>query len=421
MSITRKSLTLRDAQKLTLPTNFSTLVKPVGSRCNMRCSYCYYLDKSLLYSMEPREVMTKATLRNYISDYISSIEGDTVSFCWHGGEPLLAGLDFFNEAIFYQKKYAGGKKIVNTLQTNGLLINSDWCKFFKANDILVGVSLDGPQDIHDTYRTDGGGRGTFDRVIKAIELLKQHGVEFNTLSVVNNLCEGRGVEVYNFFKAIGSRFMQFLPAIEFINDESLSNLGGRGRILSPEDSEQGAVSPWSVSSEGFGDFMCDIFDEWRKRDIGEYYIQLFDVTLANWYGVPSGLCAYSRSCGDGLAIEHNGDVYSCDHFVYPDYRLGNLNEIKLREMYRSKAQFNFGISKRSGLPDSCLNCEHYHLCTGGCPKHRFRDSREALAKNYLCEGYKRFFSHTAPYMERMCELLKQGVSPASIMNETISK
>ncbi len=420
MSISRKSLTLRDAQKLTLPTNFSTLIKPVGSRCNMRCAYCYYLDKALLYpEASHREVMSKETLRKYIADYISTIDAPTVNFCWHGGEPLMAGLDFFAEAVYYQNKYANGKEITNAVQTNGLLINRAWAKFFKANNFLVGVSLDGPQDIHDAYRVDGGGRGTFNKVLSAIEILKQEAVEFNTLSVVNNLCKDRGVEIYNFFKSIGSRYMQFLPAVEFIDDQHIDSLGGRGRILSPEHSTSGHISPWSTTAYDFGKFMCDIFEEWRKQDIGEYYVQLFDVTLANWYEVPCGLCAYSKSCGDGLAIEHNGDVYSCDHFVYPEYKLGNLNDTKLRDMYRSREQFEFGVSKRNGLSDSCLNCQYYHLCSGGCPKHRFRDSKDELSKNYLCEGYKLFFSHSAPYMQRMCELLRCEMSPAMIMNENI--
>lgn len=416
MSVVRKSLTLREAQKLSLPRSFTTLVKPVGSRCNMRCSYCYYLDKALLYDMSPREVMSDSVLRTYIRDFIAANDADVVNFCWHGGEPLLAGINFYEKAIFYQNKYKGSKRVENSLQTNGLLINEKWCNFFRQNRFLIGISLDGPEDIHDSYRVDAGGRPTFARVMNAVKLMQSCGVEFNTLSVVNDRCEGRGAQVYNFFKSIGSRYMQFLPAVEFISHEQLRQFGGRGRILSPEDSQSGALSPWSVDAESFGEYMCDIFDEWRRGDIGEYYVQLFDVTLANWYGEKPGLCAYSKSCGDGLAVEHNGDVYSCDHFVYPEYKLGNLTESALGELYRSQRQFDFGVAKRSGLPDNCLNCDYYHLCTGGCPKHRFRDSRDAQQKNYLCEGYKKFFAHTEPYMRRMCDLLSNG-QPPSLLNE----
>ncbi|MFI3288067.1 MAG: anaerobic sulfatase maturase [Rikenellaceae bacterium] len=419
MSVVRKTLTLREAQKLSLPRTFTTLVKPVGSRCNMRCSYCYYLDKALLYDMSPKTVMSDAVLRTYIKDFIAANDVDTVNFCWHGGEPLMAGMEFYERALFYQEKYRGDKRIENTLQTNGLLLNEKWAKFFRAHNFLLGVSLDGPEDIHDAYRKDAGSRPTFSRVMRGIEFLKAEGTDFNTLSVVNDKCAGRGKEVYNFFKSIGSNFMQFLPAVEFISHEELRQFGGRGRILSPEDSEAGALSPWSTEPLAFGQYMCDIFDEWRVRDIGEYYVQLFDVTLANWHGEQPGLCAYAKSCGDGLAVEHNGDVYSCDHFVYPEYKLGNIMTSKMGEMYRSTRQFDFGVSKRNGLPDNCLNCDFYHLCNGGCPKHRFRSTADELQKNYLCEGYKLFFEHTAPYMKRMSELIHLKQAPSLIMTEDI--
>lgn len=385
----------------------------------MRCSYCYYLDKALLYDMSPKTVMSDAVLRTYIKDFIAANDVDTVNFCWHGGEPLMAGMEFYERALFYQEKYRGDKRIENTLQTNGLLLNEKWAKFFRAHNFLLGVSLDGPEDIHDAYRKDAGSRPTFSRVMRGIEFLKAEGTDFNTLSVVNDKCAGRGKEVYNFFKSIGSNFMQFLPAVEFISHEELRQFGGRGRILSPEDSEAGALSPWSTEPLAFGQYMCDIFDEWRVRDIGEYYVQLFDVTLANWHGEQPGLCAYAKSCGDGLAVEHNGDVYSCDHFVYPEYKLGNIMTSKMGEMYRSTRQFDFGVSKRNGLPDNCLNCDFYHLCNGGCPKHRFRSTADELQKNYLCEGYKLFFEHTAPYMKRMSELIHLKQAPSLIMTEDI--
>ncbi len=422
--INNRVLTFAEGEKLSLPNAFTTLIKPIGSRCNMRCTYCYYLDKSLQYDSDytPRTIMSDEVLREYIKQYIEANDVPVVSFCWHGGEPLLAGVKFYEKALYYQQKYANGKKIENALQTNSLLINDEWCSLFRRGNFLLGVSLDGPQDIHDSFRLDGGGRGTFDRVMRSVERLKANSVEFNTLSVVNSKCAGRGKEIYNFFKAIGSRYMQFLPAVEFVSDEHLGGiLGDRGRILSPANSSAGGVSEWSTGALDFGNFMCDIFDEWIKADVGEYFVQLFDTTLANWYGVMPGLCAYAKSCGDGLVVEYNGDVYSCDHFVYPEFKLGNLMNKKMREMYGSQQQFEFGVSKRAGLPDECMLCEYYFACTGGCPKHRFRDSAEDKAKNYLCEGYKRYFAHVAPYMAYMRDLLKRGESPAGVMRKIIVK
>ncbi len=417
-----RTLSFGEGQKLSMPRSFTTLVKPIGSLCNMRCTYCYYLDKGFEQeaSSAPRKVMSDETLRNYVKQYIEANDVDVVTFCWHGGEPLMAGIPFYEKALYYQQKFANGKRIDNTLQTNGLLVNEQWCNLFARGNFLIGVSLDGPQDIHDSYRLDAGGRGTFDRVMKAVYNFQRYGVEYNTLSVVNSLCKGRGVEVYNFLKSIGSKYLQFLPAVEFIStEETFSKLGGRGKILSPTNANSGVVSPWSTTGEDFGKFMCDIFDEWVRRDVGEYYVQLFDATLANWYGVPPGLCAHAQSCGDGLVVEHNGDVYSCDHFVYPEYKLGNIAQANMRTMYTSQKQFDFGVAKRTALPEECNKCNYYFACTGGCPKHRFRENPEQAAKNYLCEGYKAFYEHADPYMERMCELLRSEQAPAKIMQEMI--
>ncbi|MFI3322813.1 MAG: anaerobic sulfatase-maturation protein [Rikenellaceae bacterium] len=417
MNRNRSTISFNEAQKISSPKSFTTMVKPIGSNCNMRCTYCYYLDKGLLYdNLAPSTVMTDKVLREYIAQYIEANDVDTITFCWHGGEPLLAGIKFYEKAMQYQKKYAKGKKIENTLQTNGLLINDDWCKFFHDNDFLVGLSLDGPEDIHDAYRKNVGGAPTFSKVMRAAERLTYNKVEFNTLSVVNNLCAGRGKEVYNFFKSIGSHYMQFLPAVEFISPEQLESLGGRGRILSPEQAGSGVVSEWSTDALDFGRFLCDIFDEWIKTDVGTYYVQMFDVTLANWYGVKPGLCAFSKSCGDGLVVEFNGDVYSCDHFVYPEYLIGNIETDHLRSIYSSKQQFRFGVAKRNNLPDSCTRCKYYFACTGGCPKHRFGRTESDPKANILCEGYKMFFEHVHPYMDKMAALLRSEQAPAKIMD-----
>lgn len=418
MNQNKNTIAFGDAQKIVSPKAFTTLVKPIGSSCNMRCTYCYYLDKGLIYNMnEP--VMSDELLKEYVAQYIGANDVDTITFCWHGGEPLLAGIKFYEKAMYYQQKYARGKKIDNTIQTNGLLINDDWCKFFKANNFLVGLSLDGPEDVHDAYRKNVGGAPTFSKVMRAVERMTYHGVDFNTLSVVNDRCAGRGVEIYRFFKSIGSHYLQFLPAVEYVSAENIEKLGNRGRILSPDDALSGRVSEWSIDPIDFGGFMCDIFDEWIKNDVGTYFVQMFDVTLANWYGVKPGLCAFAKSCGDGLVVEHNGDVYSCDHFVYPEYLLGNIKTDDLKTIYSSKKQFRFGINKRNGLPDSCLRCKYYFACTGGCPKHRFGKSEDSPKSNYLCEGYKMFFSHVHTHMDKMCDLLRNNQPASKIMEGNI--
>ncbi len=415
MSQLKNTVLFSEAEKLSMPKAFTTLVKPIGSKCNLRCDYCYYLDKSLMYENR-QPIMSDDLLREYIKQYIDANEVETITFCWHGGEPLLAPLKFYEKAIYYQRKYANGKRIENTIQTNGLLVNEDWSRFFNYNNFLVGISLDGPEYIHDAYRKDIKGAGTFRKVMSTIDKFHRYRVEFNTLSVVNDLSHGNGVEVYNFFKSIGSRFMQFLPAVEFISTSGIESLGGRGKILSPLESNEGNVSSWSVDPLQFGKFLCDIYDEWVKRDVGSYFVQMFDSTLANWMGMEPGVCSLAKNCGSGLAVEHNGDVYSCDHFVYPDNLLGNISRTDLKKLYNSATQFEFGVSKRSDLPQSCMKCQFYFACTGGCPKHRFNRKEDGTRVSYLCEGYKFFFNHVKDDMELMSSFLRSGVSPQKIMD-----
>jgi uncharacterized protein len=330
---------------------------------------------------------------------------------WHGGEPLLAGVDFFKNAVRLQRKYAGSKKIENALQTNGLQVTAEWCNFFRDNNFLIGISIDGPQDIHDAYRRTHGGQPSFAKVMNAVELMAHSRVEYNTLSVVNNLSERRGVEVYRFLKSIGSKFMQFLPAVEHVVDSGNER---RGAIVSP-DTPNSYLAPWSVSAKGFGSFMASIFDEWVLSDVGSYFVQLFDASLAQWLGVPPGLCSFAETCGDAPIVEHNGDVYSCDHFVYPQHKLGNLLTDNLLTMLKSKQHFKFGLDKRNNLPRECLRCKYYFACRGECPKHRFNLSAKGEKNmNALCEGYKIFFSHVEPYMKYMAELLTQQ-RPASLV------
>ena len=396
-----RTITLGDALKESRPTAFSTMVKPAGSACNLDCSYCYYLDKAVQYGGK-EAVMSDGLLKEYIRQYITANAVDTVSFCWHGGEPLLLGLDFYRRAMEYQREFAGRKRILNSIQTNATLINEDWCRFFRMNGFLVGVSLDGPQDIHDGFRLDKQGRPTWDRVMSSVEMLKSYGVEFNTLSVVNSRCEGRGKEIYSFFKSVGSHFMQFLPV-----DRPDFH---RPVIVSPE-TEGARLAPWSVSAKGYGDFLCDIFDEWVVSDVGDYYVQMFDATLAQYCNVQPGVCSMCETCGDCLVVEHNGDVYNCDHFVYPEYLLGNILETPLVEIYNDPKRFRFGVAKRSGLPPECMKCRFYFACRGECPKHRF----DVSGKNALCTGLKAYFRHTQPYFEKMRDLLLLKKAPAGVM------
>lgn len=407
----KQIFTIQDAQKLSGPAAFMTMLKPAGSACNLDCSYCYYLDKAVQYGGR-ESLMSVELLEEYVRQYIEANEVDKVTFCWHGGEPTLIGLDYYRKAIAFQRKYAGGKKIENTIQTNGTLINEEWCNFFAANGFLVGVSLDGPKDIHDAFRHTRRMKPTFDRVMETIRMFRRSGVEFNTLSVVNRLCEGRGAEIYRFFRdTVGSRYMQFLPAVEHtVTREDFH----RPLIVSPE-TPGAELAPWSVSAEGYGRFLCDIFDQWVLRDVGGCYVQMFDATLALWCGLQPGVCTMGETCGDALVVEHNGDVYSCDHFVYPQYLLGNIRETPLKELYASEKRIRFGLAKRNALPSGCLRCKYFSVCHGECPKHRFETAPDGSRRNSLCEGLRMYFEHVTPYMDYMKERLLNGQPPAFVM------
>lgn len=391
MANSKEIFTLKDAQRRTGPRVFTTLVKPAGSMCNLNCRYCYYLEKAGLYGgVEP--LMNPELLELYIKQYIEASEAETVEFCWHGGEPLMLGLDFYKRAMKLQRKYACGREVHNSLQTNGTLVDEAWSRFFTENGFLVGLSIDGPKDIHDANRVNKGGRPTFDKVFQTVKLFQRCRVEFNTLSVVTRLSEQRGLEIYRFFRDVaGSRYMQFLPAADWLPD--------------------GSYAPWSVTAEGYGKFLCSIFDEWVSRDVGTSYVQIFDATLANWCGVEPGICTMSETCGEGLCVEHNGDVYPCDHFVLPELKLGNIRETPLKELYESEKRLKFALEKRNTLPAGCLRCEWFFCCHGECPGHRLH------GKNELCGGLKTFFAHSAPAMERMRELLQSNRAPAEIMWE----
>ena len=414
----KDTLSLEDAVRISGPMAFNIMLKPAGSLCNLDCQYCYYLDKSGLYGgKEPR--MSEEMLETAIREYIQANDVQEVTFLWHGGEPLILGLDFYRKAIDFEKKYANGKTIRNTLQTNGTLITREWADFFRKNDFLIGISIDGPKDIHDRYRKDKGGFPTFDRVVAGLALLRQEGVEFNTLSTVNKFSENRGLEVYQFLKSLGSNYLQFLPVVEHVKYP----LGRNGRpdkkarpyIVNPS-AEGSRLANWSISDRGFGKFICDIFDWWVRNDVGRYFVNLFDATLANWCGLMPGTCAYARFCGGNAVMEHNGDIYPCDHFVYPEYLLGNISDTGIRTMMESEKNVRFMTDKRSSLPSKCWKCKYLFACNGECPKHRFKRTENGdTGLNALCEGYRMFYSHVDKYMETMKSLLEQKRSPAEIM------
>ena len=376
---------------------FSLMLKPVGAECNLNCAYCYYMPAEPENNRPGRlNVMSEELLRKAIFETVKLNNTPEVSFCWHGGEPLLAGIGFFKKAVEIQQealvqenlKYCGSKTIINTIQTNGTLINAEWCRFFKQNNFLVGVSIDGPKDIHDAFRVNRAGESMFDRTMAGISMLKEWGVEFNTLSTVNSASEGRGAGVYEFLKNIGTssqenpRFMQFLP------------------VVAPDET-------WGVSAEGYGQFMKDVFSEWwRCEDAGRVYVQLFDVALANYMGMQGGLCQFNPVCGDVPVLEKNGDIFTCDHFVNrPEsavdnvFYLGNLKTQNFEELVYSPKIANFGIEKRSRLPLKCQRCDYLNLCRGGCPEHRLVKTDGDYNINFLCLGYVSFFSFVSPFLE----------------------
>ena len=412
------TLTFEDVRQMTGPLSFNLMLKPAGSLCNLGCNYCYYLDKSEIYGgHEPR--MTLEMLEKTVKDNIEANDVPEVQFNWHGGEPLIIGIDFFRKAVEFEKKHADGKTIYNTIQTNGTLITREWAKFLRDNRFLVGVSIDGPKDIHDRYRKDKAKNPTFDQVVKGISLMNETGVEFNTMTTVNKASEGRGLEVYQFLKSLGSRYMQFMPVLEHIkfpvSKAGNEIKGARPFIVDPKE-EGSRIAPWSVSDIGFGKFMCDIFDWWVRNDVGRYFVGLFDATLANWCGVQPGTCVYAQTCGGNAVMEHNGDIYPCDHFVYRKYLLGNIKDKSVKEMMTSDEMVRFGIDKRNTLPAKCRRCEWLHICNGECPKHRFNKTESGeTGLNALCAGYRLFYTHSAPYMDFMKSLIAQEQAPAGVI------
>ncbi len=393
---------------------FNVLTKPTGALCNLDCSYCYYLEKENLYPGNSSFRMNEDTLETFIRKYIHEQPGREVVFTWQGGEPTLLGLEYYEKALDLQRKYGSGKDITNSFQTNGVLLNDDWCSFFKKNNFLIGISIDGPQHLHDIHRPNKGGQGTFTKVMKGIELLKKHGVDFNTLTVVNSLNCDYPLEIYSFLKSIGSHYIQFIPIVERLAD----GCGPHGLQLPLPDYAGGAsLASWTVPPEKYGNFLIQVFNEWAKKDEGTYFIQAFDSALANEVGVPAGVCIFNETCGYALAIEHNGDVYSCDHYVYPEYKLGNIHSGGFKKMLFTPLQQKFGADKYDALPSQCKECEVYTYCRGECPKNRFAYTATGEpGLNYLCTGYRKFFNHIKPYIKYMASELSSERPPANVMN-----
>jgi uncharacterized protein len=396
------------------PRPFQVMTKPNGPRCNLDCTYCYYLEKERLYPDENKFRMPDDVLETYVRDYIAAqvaTAAPDIWFSWQGGEPTLLGIDFFRRAIALQQTYAPpGRTVRNALQTNGTLLDEEWACFLKANDVLVGLSIDGPRDLHDRYRIDRAERPSFDKVMAAVDLLRTHQVEFNALTVVHRHNARQPREVYRFLKEIGIDFMQFIPIVERSHDGA--TLAG-----APQQEPEARVTPWSVLPRDYGAFLCRIFDEWVKADVGRVFVQFFDVQLGLWAGGPSSLCWFAETCGQGLALEHNGDLYACDHYVYPDYRLGNIMQTPMATLAATPMQDKFGTDKRDTLPRQCRACEYRFACNGGCPKHRVLTTADGEpGLNYFCESYLRFFAHAGPHLRAMAALLHRGRPAAEIMD-----
>lgn len=399
--------------------NFHIMAKPAGSACNLDCTYCYYLEKEDLYPERTSFRMSDEVLEKYVQEFIEACTLPEVTFFWQGGEPTLMGLDFFKRAVELQKKFApNGRAITNSLQTNGTLIDEDWIEFFAENNFLIGLSIDGPSRLHDRFRIDKKNQPSFEKVQNTATALRDGGVEFNTLTTVHRRNVRFGGEVYKFLRDLDVKFMQFIPIVERkMSDGELAGPPDGGVLDAEAD-----LTEWSVPADGFGDFMCQVFDAWVKQDVGDVFVQMFDVHLGAWLGEPPGLCVNARTCGQNMVLEHNGDLYACDHYVYDNHLLGNITETPLIELANSADQLKFGTDKFDDLPTECRKCRFLSICHGGCPKHRFAHTSDGEpGLNYLCPSYKKFAAHTEPAMNQMADLLRRREPAARIMEKPDEK
>ena len=377
---------------------FHIVSKPIGPACNMACDYCFYSEKKVFYPETKK--MTDQDLERFVRTYLEAHPGPEVNFLWQGGEPMLLGIDFYRRAVLLQQKYRGGKRVTNSIQTNGTLLNREWCRFLRDNRFLVGVSLDGPAQVHDAYRKMRSGRASFPEVLRGVQLMQSHRVQFNVTTCVSDVSARDPLAVYRFFKELGVQYLQFAPIVE-------RKPAGEDRTLglthASPDTALAAMAPGSVDSLAYGEFLSTVFDQWVRQDVGKMYVMNFEWALAAWLGLPTSYCIFAERCGNAFAAEHNGDLYACDHYVYPEYRLGNLYETPVEDMMDSPACRAFA-EKKGNLPEKCLVCDFRFACHGECPKNRFLPGGE----NYLCEGYRHYFEHIRPYMEHMAQLYRAG-------------
>jgi uncharacterized protein len=390
----------------------------MGPVCQIKCDYCFYLEKRALFGQGEDYRMPDEVLAAYTAQYVRSQPTPVVEFVWHGGEPTLRGLDFFRRAVELQRPFRGEKQIKNVLQTNGMLLTDEWCAFFKEHGFFIGASLDGPREIHDRYRKGRHGEPTFDGVMRGIGLLQKHGVEFNVLACVSRDTAYKPLEVYRFFKEAGITFIQFTPIVEREPDGATARTG---LWLAPPATLDKAepnvsVTPWTVEPERYGEFLIAIYEEWVRKDVGKVFVMNFEWALNAWVGEGSPVCIFARQCGRAVAVEHDGGVYACDHYVYPEYRLGNVKSDNLGEMVERSVASGFGPHKEGSLPRWCRECDVLAMCWGGCPKHRFTTSPYGEpGLHYLCAGYKKFFLHIRKYLRPISQLLEHGLPASMIM------
>jgi uncharacterized protein len=401
------------------PQGIHVVAKPIGPVCNLNCEYCFYLEKQALFAAGEQYRMSDNVLAAFITNYIASQPTPLVEFVWQGGEPTLLGLDFFKRVVELQRPFAKQKTISNALQTNGTLLTNEWCQFLKKHNFMVGISLDGPKEIHDCYRCDRAGKGTFDQVMRGLRLLQKHKVEYNVLACVARQTARRPLDVYNFFKGEGVEFIQFAPVVERMPDAASSHYGLRlaGPATLDKEEQQTEVTPWSVIPGEYGDFLIAIYEEWVRHDVGTVFVMNFEWVLNAWIGNPSPVCVHAKQCGRSVVIEHNGDIFACDHCVYPPYRLGNIMTGQLPAMVEKSLQSGFGVAKETALPRWCRECDVLAACQGGCPKHRFKKTYYGEpGLQYLCEGYKKFFLHIRKYLSVMAQLLESGLPASRVMD-----
>lgn len=394
---------------------FQLMTKPTGPVCNLDCVYCYYLEKKNLFSESDSFTMSDEVTESFIRQYIESQSSPEIVFSWQGGEPTLAGIDYFKKVVDWELKYAGKKTIANTFQTNGVLIDDNWAKFLAEYKFLVGISIDGPEHLHDKYRRNSAGKPSFSKVMSGIEMLRKYQVEFNTMTVVNDYNSRHPMEIYNFLKSISSEYFQFIPIVERQAIKKNIDL----KLIAPNDREKAKIAPWSVNPVQYGRFLNTIFDEWVRNDVGTTFVRIFDVALSATMGQDPGLCIFQETCGRVAVIERNGNVYSCDHYVYERNLLGNILDTPIKMMMNSDKQIKFAVDKKTKLPNKCLKCAYLKTCWGGCPKHRITDIGSGIKKlNYFCKGYKLFFEHIKPHMDFMANELRNNRAPANVMDWT---